>query len=98
MLSGATGCFAQLPFLLRQKLLPGAKEIFGRNAKSAFDEETESGLPGRAEIEKRAAAQAIQVPEEFFQSIGNAVGFAKFRCSRRADRGDRSGAVGARPA
>src|SRR5258706_15514590 len=98
MLSGATGRFAQLAFFLHQKLLPCSKDIFGGNAKSALDEEAESGLPGWAEIQKRAATQAIEVPEEFFQSIGNAVGFAKFRCSRRADRGDRSGAVGARPA
>src|SRR6266446_8898828 len=81
VLGRASSCFAQFSFLLRQKVLPCTEKVLGGNAEPALDEETQGGLPGRAKVQKRATAESVEVPQEFFQPVGNAVGFPKFRPS-----------------
>ena len=53
---------------------PSAQHIFGGNAESAFNEKTQCGLPCRPEIEQRAVAQPVEIPQKLFQAIGNAIG------------------------
>jgi hypothetical protein len=57
----------QEPLLvLREEILPFAKNVFGGDAKAAFDEKAERGLRGGAKVEERTAAQTIQIPKQFF--------------------------------
>src|SRR6266481_4244824 len=81
VLGRASSCFAQFSFLFPQKVLPCAEKVLRGNAKPALDEETQGGLPGRAKVQKGAAAESFKVPQEFFQPVGSAVGFPKFRSS-----------------
>ena len=71
--------FAKAGIFLGKEVFPGTKDVFRRDAKAAFNEKAESGLPSRAEIEKSAAAEAIEVPEELLQTIGDTGGFMDFR-------------------
>src|SRR5882724_6016160 len=54
------------------------KKVIRRDAKTAFNEEVQSGLPSRAKVKKRSATQTIKVPQEFFQTVRNTVGFRRF--------------------
>jgi len=82
-----------LGVFIGEELGPIAKKIVGGNAKAAIDEEAESGLPRRTEIEKSAAAQAVETPQKFLETIGNASDFVRFRCSIGTDGYDMTVAV-----
>src|SRR5579864_1853822 len=73
------GSVAQFAFLLHQKILPFAQYVLGRYTKTALDKEAQRGLPRRTQIQQRAAAKALQVPQKLFESIGDAVRFARFQ-------------------
>ena len=62
--------------LLIQKLLPRAKQIVGGDAKAFLDEETKGGLPGGSQVEKRSAAEAVEIPQQLFQTVGDPCAFA----------------------
>src|ERR1700739_3880859 len=66
---------SQTRFFFIQKTLPRTENVFGSDAKTALNKETQSSLRGRAHIEKRAALQAVQVPEELLQTVRKPVGF-----------------------
>src|SRR5215469_11854711 len=82
-----------LQIVFKEALSAGfGSTLVGSHAKAALDEESERGLPRGTKIEKRATAEAIEVPEKFFQTVGNARGFLHFR--RAIDANGQRGAVG----
>src|SRR5208282_405506 len=48
--------------LLPLELRPSSQNVIGSYAESPFDKETQCGLPCRAQVQQRAAAQSFQVP------------------------------------
>src|SRR6202045_3063770 len=65
---------AQRGLFFIEKVFPSAQNVFGRDTEVALDKEIQGGLPGGSQIEQSPAAEAVEIPEKFFQAIGYASG------------------------